>query len=312
MTTNSQNAASEPANAHSPAAATRTGADTGAYPDSVIAGVRDDLHLRVLTWRGTRRPFVLLHGLASNAHTWTAVARELQAAGHPVYAVDQRGHGHSDKPDDGYDFATVTEDLARLCDVLQLDRPIVAGQSWGGNVVLDFGARYGDRVAGLVLVDGGFLDLQSRPDVTWERIADQLRPPPLAGTPRQELKDRMAHWHPDWTEEGIEGTLHNFETLPDGTIRPWLTLDRHMRILRALWDQRPQEIYPQVRVPLLLAAAEDSSNPEWMAVKHRQVAAAAALLRQAEVHWFADTAHDIHVHRPAALAGLMLDWSRQL
>ena len=63
---------------------------------------------------------------------------------------------------------------------------------------------------------------------------------------------------------------------------------------------------------MLIAAAEDAGNPEWMAVKHRQVAAAAALLPQVEVHWFGDTAHDIHVHRPEALAELMLEWSRRL
>jgi pimeloyl-ACP methyl ester carboxylesterase len=277
-----------------------------------VVAVRDDLRLNIRQWEGKGRAFVLLHGLASNAQTWNAVARHLQAGGHAVYAVDQRGHGRSDKPDSGYDFATVTEDLLRLCDALQLDRPVVAGQSWGGNVVLEFGARYPSRAAGLVLVDGGFLDLQSRPDVTWERIADQLRPPSLAGTPRQEFAARLAQWHPDWDEEGIAGTLNNFETLPDGTIRPWLTLDRHMRILRALWDQRPPQLYGQVHTPVLIAAAEDAGNAEWMAVKHRQVAAAAAQLPQVTVRWFEDTAHYIHVHRPETLAQLMLDWSASL
>jgi pimeloyl-ACP methyl ester carboxylesterase len=280
--------------------------------NSLFVPVRDDLRLHVLAWPAKGRPFVLLHGLASNASTWGAVARSLQAEGHAVYAVDQRGHGHSDKPDDGFDFATVAEDLALLCERLGIEEPIVAGQSWGGNVVLAFGALYGALAGGLVMVDGGFLDLQARPDVSWEQIAEQLRPPPLAGTPRQVMFERLAHWHADWSEEGIEATLGNFETLPDGTIRPWLTLDRHMRILRALWDQRPPHLYGQIQVPVLIAAAEDGDNPEWMAVKHRQVAAAAAMLPNGEVHWFADTAHDIHVHRPHELAALMLQWSRQL
>jgi pimeloyl-ACP methyl ester carboxylesterase len=277
-----------------------------------LVPVRESLRLNVLHWPGEKRPFVLLHGLASNALTWGAVARRLQAAGHAVYAVDQRGHGRSDKPDDGYDFATVTGDLALLCDRLALVNPIVAGQSWGGNVVLEFGVRHPGRAAGLAMVDGGFLDLQSRPGVTWEQISDQLRPPPLAGTPRNVMQQRMAAWHADWSEEGIEATLSNFETLPDGTIRPWLTLDRHMRILRSLWDQRPQQLYVQVETPVLIAAAEDAGNPEWTAAKHCQVASAGALLPHAEVHWFADTAHDIHVHRPATLADLMLHWSKAL
>ncbi len=43
-------------------------------------------------------PFVLVHGLASNARLWDGVATALVAAGHPVFAVDLRGHGRSSKP----------------------------------------------------------------------------------------------------------------------------------------------------------------------------------------------------------------------
>ena len=98
-------------------------------------------------------------------------------------------------------------------------------------------------------VDGGYLDLQARPEATWETVADQLRPPNLAGTPRAHLKERIWAMHPDWTEAGVEATLANFETLPDGTVRPWLNLERHMRILRALWEQRPGQLYAQVPAP---------------------------------------------------------------
>ncbi len=120
---------------------------TSDLQNAQLTPVREQLRLNVRHWPGEGRPFVLLHGLASNSLTWAVVARHLQAAGHAVYAVDQRGHGHSDKPDDGYDFGTVTEDLELLCDRLGLASPIVAGQSWGGNVVLEFGARYPTRAA---------------------------------------------------------------------------------------------------------------------------------------------------------------------
>jgi len=46
-------------------------------------------------------PFVLVHGLASNARLWDGVARRLAGAGHSSAAVDLRGHGRSDKPDTG-------------------------------------------------------------------------------------------------------------------------------------------------------------------------------------------------------------------
>lgn len=265
------------------------------------------LRLHVLEWPGDRAPFVLLHGLASNATTWLGVAGVLASLGHRVVAVDQRGHGRSDKPETGYDFATITGDLASLLKVMAVDSPVIAGQSWGGNVVLAFGARYPGVASHFVFVDGGFLDLQSRPNMTWERVSSELRPPSLSGMQRTVLAERIRTMHPDWDDEGIEATLGNFEQMPDGTIRPWLTLDRHMRILRALWDQRPGELYPLIREPVTIVAALDMSNPEWMEVKRAQVQAAAHGIAHARVHWFPETAHDIHVHRPATLAALMLD-----
>ena len=277
------------------------------FPIENCVAIRDNLALNVRHWPGDGPPFVLLHGLASNARTWDGVAQTLAQAGHAVYAVDQRGHGCSDKPDTGYDFVTVTEDLALLLDALALETPIVAGQSWGGNVVLAFGAAYPNRARGLCFVDGGFLDLQERPENTWERVSVDLRPPNLLGTPAEGMRQRMRAYHPDWTDAGIEATLNNFEILADGTIRPRLTLDRHMQILRALWEQRPRELYGKVTAPVVICPATSRNSPEWSERKRVQVAAAAESLARVTVHWFEETDHDIHVQKPGALAGVMVE-----
>ena len=266
----------------------------------------ESIHLHVREWPGPGTPFVLVHGLASNANTWNDVAQQLNEAGHRVIAVDQRGHGLSSKPDSGYDFATVADDLALLLDQLALDNPILAGQSWGGNVMLAFGLRHSGRAQGLAFVDGGYIDLQLRADPRWESVAAELKPPSLIGIPWEDIYGRMRHFHPDWSDAGIRATLANFETLPDGTIRPWLTLERHMTILRALWEQRPATLYPLIREPVLIAVAADPKNPAWMAVKAQQVDAAQQALARAAIHWFPETDHDIHVHRPSELANLFL------
>ena len=227
-----------------------------------------------------------------------------------VIAVDQRGHGLSDKPDDGYDFATVTADLARLLQVMELEGPILVGQSWGGNVLLEFGVRYPGLASGLGFIDGGFLDLQSRPGATWAAVSLDLKPPNLLGTPRETMKRKLKEGHPDWSDTGLEATLANFETLPDGTVRPWLTLDRHMAILRAMWEQRPADLYPKVAEPVLVCVAQDDNNPDWMAVKSKQIGSLQARLRHCTVRWFEHTDHDIHVHRPDELATLLLETRR--
>lgn len=260
--------------------------------------------LRTRQWRGDRVPFVLLHGLASNCRTWDGVARRLSETGHRVLSVDQRGHGQSQKPDGSLGFDVFSRDLARLLDTLHLELPILAGQSWGAHVLLEFGARFPGRARGFAFVDGGYLDLQARPGATWELIARELRPPDLRGRSREELRRLIRGRNPDWTEAGVDATLANFETLPDGTVRPWLSLEGHLAILRALWDQRPGSLYPRIREPVLLCAAGDGREDD--RGRRTLVEAARAGLPAVEVHWFPDTAHDIHVHRPDALAELFL------
>ena len=77
--------------------------------------VDDGVSLHVRQWpEGDQTPFLLVHGLASNCCTWEGVATRLHELGHPVAAVDQRGHGQSDKPDTGYEFPTLCRDLVRV------------------------------------------------------------------------------------------------------------------------------------------------------------------------------------------------------
>ena len=90
---------------------------------------------------------MLVHGLASNARTWDGVAAELARQGRASIAVDLRGHGYSDKPDDGYSVPDVADDVLDLIARLGLERPVVAGQSWGGNVVIEAAARGGDAMS---------------------------------------------------------------------------------------------------------------------------------------------------------------------
>ena len=193
------------------------------------------ISLRVIE-RGEGEPrWLLVHGLASNARLWDGVATRLASAGAATVAVDQRGHGLSDRPDEGFDMATVADDLARLVTALGWERVVLAGQSWGGNVVLEALARHPDRFLGAVCIDGGFIRLRDRFD-DWESCAEALAPPHLIGTPVEEMRgwvDRSAH---DWPEEGRLGTMANFEVRADGTIAPWLTRERHMAILEGMWN----------------------------------------------------------------------------
>ena len=249
-------------------------------------------------------PFVLVHGLASNARMWDGVACALADRGHPAVTVDLRGHGRSSKPDGPYDMATVADDVAALIRELGLERPVVAGQSWGGNVVLELALREPTLVRGIVCVDGGWLE-PCAAFPSWEACRETLAPPRLAGLHRDEIEGYIRSAHADWPETGIQGALANFEVHDDGTIAPWLTFDRHIAVLRGLWDHRPSEIYARVSVPVLLIPADTGEHAR-AGDKREGVELALATLPHVRERWFTGD-HDIHAQHPVEVADVMLD-----
>ena len=254
-------------------------------------------------------PLLLLHGLASAARIWDLVAPPL-ALERRVVALDQRGHGRSDKPDDGYDFATIVRDDIAAADALELgERFLVAGHSWGANVALELAAAHPDRVAALALVDGGFGMLRQRPNATWERISEELAPPHYEGTPRETYLGWMRASIPDWRPELDDIALNIVQLHDDDTVGPRLARASHMRILRAMWDEDPEAIYGAIRCPVLYVLAQPSAvageSDGFLTAKQRGIELARKSLVHAprvEVEWMPDTVHDIPLQRPEALA----------
>lgn len=259
--------------------------------------------LEVDIWDGGDAvPFLLVHGLASNRRTWEGVAGRLHELDHPVASVDLRGHGRSDKPVDGYDFATMVDDLIGVLDAVGYANAVVAGQSTGGNIVVDLAARAPERVVGVAGIDGGALEL-SRQWPEWEECKVALAPPPLAGSPAAALEARMRRGHPTWSDWGLEASMANFEHLPDGTIRPWLTLARHLRILRALWEHHPSTVIPALAGPVLLVMADTGDT--WTVHKRAMAEELGAAAPNVAVEWFSPGDHDLHIQYPIELADLL-------
>ena len=263
--------------------------------------------LRVREWPTDRPPIVLAHGLASNSRIWDDVAARLADRYH-VVALDQRGHGESDRPTDGFTFDKVVADLAGVVETLGLDRPTLVGHSWGGNVVLAFAAAHPDRLRGLVLVDGGFIELSAQPGRTWERVRVEMAPPDLTHLTFDEFLERArggdagAYWSPT-----VEATYRtSFREGPDGRIRPSLRREDHLEILHALWEQRPSELFPQIAVPTAIVPARRPNATgraaEMAPIRAKLVENAIAALPNGRLLWMEDTVHDIPLQRPAELA----------
>jgi pimeloyl-ACP methyl ester carboxylesterase len=278
-------------------------------PSDVRVEVSPGVTLRVRVWPGTGGvPYLLVHGLSSNARLWDQVAARLGTAGRPAYAVDQRSHGESDAPADGYDTATAAADLAMVCERLGLPPVVAVGQSWGGNVVVRLAAEHPTLVAGVALVDGGWIDLSADFD-TWPECERALRPPDVDAMRPDQVRDHITREHPDWSAAAIEATLANLRVTPDGWLRRRLAIPDHMRIVRSMWDDPPWQDYPRVTAPTLLipAVPADEGRADR---KRATVAKAAAALPRARVREYVGADHDLHAQQPEALAADLLSVGR--
>jgi pimeloyl-ACP methyl ester carboxylesterase len=261
------------------------------------------LHAEQRTGERAAAPFVLVHGLASNVRLWDGVAAYLNALGHTVVAVDQRGHGRSDAPDAGYDLDTAIADLRALIDTLGLERPVLAGQSWGGTVVLEAAWRSPAAVRGIACVDGGVVDLAQAYPV-WEDCLAKLTPPALDHLTLAELESRIRKGVPHFTDDAVRAYLHCFRARPDGTIEARLARRHHLSILRSLWEHRPSSRWASLKTPTILMLA-DSGDQTRTGNKRRAEAAALAAGGPLRSIWFSPGHHDLHLEFPSRVGELL-------
>lgn len=257
---------------------------------------------------------VLLHGLASNARIWDKVGFRLAARGYRAFAIDQRGHGMSDKPEQGYDFETINRDLLAAIDAWDLSNPVLVGHSWGASVVLDFAARFpiGPYApTAVVLVDGGLARLNNGPEDDWETVRERLKPPPLAGLDVDDFISRVRRSQPGWQvdDEALQIILANFEILEDETIRPHLSLENHLKILHSLWEFDPYASLRRMRCPVkaVLAQPLNPQGDEFFRRKQLGAAAGQQANPQLQVHWIPDSIHDLPLQRPDELVDQIIE-----
>ena len=278
-------------------------------PTEAWADVRD-LRMRYLDWGGDGPMLLALHGLASSGHWYDLVAPLLRDR-FRIIAPDQRGHGQTTNAPTGYDWQSLSDDLAALLDLLEAPEVFVIGHSWGGHVSSNFAARYPQRVKRQVMIDGGFLDGRLFPEPTWEGFSTRLSPRNVSGD-REEFLDRLrtqmaAFWNSD-IERIVQTMVYEDE---NGLIQDILRPENQAQVIRAMWDDPCSKTLLLVECPTLMVPAgpmPDRTNSEYSQMRQRMVAAAAAALPNGRVRWIMETVHDIGYDKPEELAGVIAEF----
>jgi pimeloyl-ACP methyl ester carboxylesterase len=128
---------------------------------------------------GDGAPAVLaVHGITSSSHTWLAVARTLSGRV-SLIAPDLRGRGRSNALPGPTGMAAHARDMLAVLDHFELDRAVVVGHSLGAYILARLAADHPERVASVVLVDGG-LTVPAGGDVDPQAFVEAFLGPALA------------------------------------------------------------------------------------------------------------------------------------
>jgi pimeloyl-ACP methyl ester carboxylesterase len=184
-------------------------------------------------------PVLLVHGFASSARdNWvnTGWVRDLTRAGYRVLAIDQRGHGASDKPylDLAYVMDLFVEDIVTVLDTYLLEHAHYVGYSLGARVGWQVAVAHPERVLRAVL--GGIPD--GRPLARLQ--IDQARAYADHGTP---VEDKVTQNYVTLTER-----------VPGNDLRALIALAEGMR----LGDADPDVSNPPTQPVLFATGSEDA------------------------------------------------------
>jgi pimeloyl-ACP methyl ester carboxylesterase len=96
-------------------------------------------------------PVILLHGYSDSSFSYSRVM-PLMNEKYRVFALDQRGHGNSDKPLKGYQFADFAADVLAFMDAKKLEKAVIVGHSMGSFIAQHLAITAPKRVEKLVLI----------------------------------------------------------------------------------------------------------------------------------------------------------------
>ena len=106
---------------------------------------KDNVNLYVKDW-GQGRPVVMAHGWPLSADSFDDLSMAIADAGMRAISYDRRGFGRSEQPWSGYDYDTLSDDLAAVIDQTGAQNATLVGFSMGGGEVARYMSRHGGRV----------------------------------------------------------------------------------------------------------------------------------------------------------------------
>lgn len=100
------------------------------------------------------KAILFIHGFSQCRLCWQKQMKSDLAKDFRLAALDIRGHGLTEKPRDGYSETRLwADDIQAVITSLELDRPVLVGWSYGGEIICDYLRHYGqEQIRGIHFV----------------------------------------------------------------------------------------------------------------------------------------------------------------
>ncbi len=233
-------------------------------------------------------PVILLHGLSDSWFSWSRVL-PLFPEHWRVYALDQRGHGDSDRPGSGYGARDLAADVVAFMDARDIRRATIVGHSMGGIVAQHVAAIAPERVDRLVLVAtaGGLREMNGA--LEFEQAVLTLTDPVSTSFAREFQESTI---HRPLPKEFVDRTVVESLKLP---ARVWHTLTVEMMA------SPPAEV-PAARFPILVFWGTNDAVFPREAEDRLQ-----ARLPRGRLVVYPETGHAVHWERPEEFTAELRD-----
>jgi pimeloyl-ACP methyl ester carboxylesterase len=253
-------------------------------------------------------PAVLfIHGLTGSHHSWLHLVDALNHD-HRVLAPDLFGHGGSAKPMGDYSLGAHAATLRDLLDLLDIDRVILVGHSFGGGIAMEFCYLFPQRVERLVLVASGGLGRDVSPLLRSATLpgAEWVLPLIASSWVRGQVEAvgrtlaRMG-WRPS---PDVTQAWHGFTSLSDAeTRRAFLATTRSVIDPGGQTVTAHRHLPMAVEIPTLVVwGTRDRMIPTWHATTAHQAIAGS------RVELFDGAGHFPHLDEPERFAELLNDF----
>jgi pimeloyl-ACP methyl ester carboxylesterase len=199
-----------------------------------------DARIHYHYWAGGPAAVAIVHGNSHCGGVYIPLAESLASDGFTVAAIDLRGHGQSEKPDHGYGWQQLKEDVLGVIEGLGLrDVLYVAHSRGGGASLLAAGARP-EICRGVVAYEPTVPT--ARPQTTAAELVARAMRLRHTFASRQEMRNHYRHrgafkgWRDDYFDAYVE---HGALAREDGSVELACPPRVVAKLYEALWDEEP-------------------------------------------------------------------------